>query len=326
MEVSSDLLLHGNGTAPNVRGKLEVSRARYARDISLRDFVLVSEPPPVSESLAESLPWLSEVSLDLEVTNGLPVEVAINADFLRFAAELGVDVAVSGVASHPVPKGRVSIMTGDLIFGRTKLNVTDGHVDFSPRGTETEVLLDVFAADWVEANDTRYWVTVGLEGSTNAIELALNSDPPLDRLGVLSLLLTGNPGVESLASRSNSSSETTAALSLAASQLSGPVNDFVEGKVEQLLNVEIDLETQVNDEGIRVEVQKDLTRRLELKGGYSYSYSGTGSASTASARLLLSDRLYLQGGADLMLGRTDTADDQDFLQGRLELRLRLFER
>ncbi|MEZ4273437.1 MAG: translocation/assembly module TamB domain-containing protein, partial [Myxococcota bacterium] len=325
IEAQANLFIRGESLVPKIEGEVVITRGRYRQKISLRDFVLVSEPTEISEPLGKSLPWLKDLNLDIHVIHGLPIEVAVDADLLQLNVELEADVTVRGTAARPQPQGRVSVIAGTLEFGSTALEIGEGSVDFISKNDKTSVLLNLRAESFVRADEERYWITVGLRGDSQAIELTLTSDPPLERLQILSLLFTGQTRVESLLGDENgSSSEARAAISVAASQLAKPLNDFVEKRLQNKLNVEFELKTQVTDNAVSIVVQKEVTPRLVLSGGYSYGFNGGASGSQAKATFLLSNTLFLQGNANIATGVTQTADDRELLTGQLELRLRLF--
>src|SRR5262249_56114633 len=97
-------------------------------------------------------------------------------------------VGLSGSLADPEISGRVTFEGGAVIFRGQRYEITSGWLEL-PGGYE-EPRLHLQA----EGNIRGYRVIIGFSGQISSLELSLNSEPPLSRPEIISLITTGSVG------------------------------------------------------------------------------------------------------------------------------------
>ena len=332
LEANTNLTLDGKGLAASVTGRVDVVRGRYLRKFELKNFIFVARPTTVAEPLARRYPWLNDITLGVQATSTGGMEVKVDAGAFATNLTLDSDLQITGTAADPVIEGRVSADHGNITFPKAKLDVVRAVVEFNPTAgagvhpevdlrAEGEVNPPPTGSDMVQVT---HYVTLTLQGNLDQMVLDLSSDPALDKLEVLSLLITGRvnpitPGA------SGNTSEADAALAFAGSQLAQPLTQFVTAQLEKTLNLRLQLGAEVTTQAITVTAGQAITRRLRLEGAYQQSLGEAQTVAVARARFLLSDRIFLEGSTESVSGAGTTASAlQEGTRSRLELKLRIF--
>lgn len=175
-----------------------------------------------------------------------------------------------------------------------------------------------------DAGQITYFVTLVLDGDLDEMLLDLSSDPTLDRLEILSLLVTGRRPADHLGGAAGSQAD--AAMVFAGSQLAEPLTRFVTSQLESHLNLELDLSAEVSTAGLMLVAGTEITRRLRFEWAFQRGFAGDAPASSAArARYLLSDRVFLEGTTESAVGQaSSSAAARDGARSRLELKLRIF--
>ena len=336
LETNVELALQGRGEVPNVVGRIELLSGRVLQKLALRNFKLERREPPPTQSLAERAPWLRKLGLDVQVRSSSGLEVAVDAGTFAVRTSLETDLRLRGNPLAPQLAGKVQAVPSDpgqLRFPRAALQVQQFNVDFEPGRAAADNPLGAEVSLRAEGSmvaagerEVEHRIAVHLAGAPAALSLELSDSENLSRLGVLSLLTTGHAEFVSAAGGSEVDPLDTA-VALASSQLSAPLARFAERKLQQTLNVQLELGAEMRGGQVRVEAAKNVSRRLRVSGAYNHGYSRTaGQASVVTkAQLSLTDRLRLEGQGvhDVAVAQGANADRQ---QSKLELKLRLFGR
>lgn len=348
LEANTDITLHGEGMIPSMRGRIDVIAGRYTKQFTLKDFNFISREPDVSVPLAERMPWLSQMQLDLRVISAENFDMNIDAGLMGVQLVLGVDLTVAGTPLRPDLKGRIAASSGRLRFPSAKLDVASAIVTFAPNANlaqrtgqsiadQTYVTLqangDIITQQPDTGLSTNYMVTTTLHGTVDHLQLELSADPYLDRFGVLALLITGQADLRTLVGQGSTASSTTSsnsklntALILAGSQLTSPVTNFVEAQLDSWANLQIDLGAQLSQSGVRFSAAKSFTPRLRLQGWYQKSLktSSTADMTGVSAQLLITDDLFVEGSTTQQLqSGAFSAGNNSANTTRVELKYRL---
>ncbi len=326
LELSPRLLARGSGPLPTISGRVDIVRGRLRKKLSLSDFTFVPEPD-LSEPRGPSP--LDDLALDVRAVGDAALDVHVDAGVMGVDLLLGTDVHVTGTAARPVLAGRVGTSQGSISFPQAELRVVSSAVDFVPNlDSGTDIVVELIAEGEVVARKSggsppaTYLVTMGLSGPMDRVVLELRADPPLGRLEVLSLLVTGYDQLQQVVEGGSSSDQSTVdtALAFAAAQLAGPLVSFVEQQIADQLGVDLDLGAEITTERVRVSVGKDLGRRVRIEGAYDRALASDAETTTTVARILLSDAWFLEGSTQTAAGQD--AEDPG-TRGRLELKVRL---
>ncbi len=333
VEANVRLAISGAAKSPKVTGRVDILRARYLREVELKDFNFVSKDEDVGPPLAERVPFLEHVSLNLRAVSDNVLDVKVDAGVLGMALVFGTDLRITGSAARPKIDGRVEASGGSITFPKGKLNITSAAVELESEavtGEELAVKMDIQAEGEVDAEvggqKTSYLVTMNLEGDMNELRLNLSSDPNLERMEVLTLLITGTTVVQELVAGEERGNQEMldAALAFAGAQLVGPVADYVEDKLEEYLNLDLDLGAELSDESFKIKVSKSIARRLVLEGVHDRSLTEQRATTSAGARFLLFDSFFFEGTASTQTGEVfGSSTLLDRTQGRFELKMRL---
>jgi autotransporter translocation and assembly factor TamB len=129
------------------------------------------------------------------------------------------DLRLQGTYDRPLLFGRAEIERGDFLFEGNRYTVTPGgSIDFF-NPSRVEPFFDVEAETRIRRPGQPYRLTVGLSGTASRFSYALNSDPPLPEVDIISLLFGQDVNLEDAelrALRSNATQESEAALMKAA--------------------------------------------------------------------------------------------------------------
>ena len=102
------------------------------------------------------------------------------------------DLRLQGTYDRPLLFGRAEIERGDMLFEGNRYIVTPGgSIDFF-NPSRIEPFFDIEAETRVRVPGQTYALTIGLSGTTSRFSYALNSDPPLPEVDIISLLFGQN--------------------------------------------------------------------------------------------------------------------------------------
>ncbi len=125
------------------------------------------------------------------------------------------DLRLQGTYERPLLFGRAEIERGDVLFEGNRFIVTPGgSIDFF-NPSRIEPFFDIEAETRVRRPGQPYRLTIGLSGTTSRFSYALNSDPPLPEVDIISLLFGQNVDLQDAelrALRSNAAQQSEEAL------------------------------------------------------------------------------------------------------------------
>ena len=125
------------------------------------------------------------------------------------------DLRLQGTYDRPLLFGRAEIERGDVLFEGNRFIVTPGgSIDFF-NPSRIEPFFDIEAETRVRRPGSRTALTIGLSGTTSRFTYALNSDPPLPEVDIISLLFGQNVDLQDAelrALRSNAAQQSEEAL------------------------------------------------------------------------------------------------------------------
>lgn len=331
LESNAEIHLVGSNDSPRLYGYLEIIRGRYQKRFKLQNFIFVAQEEETSAPLAEQMPWLRDLELDLKVISSGAMDLKVDAGTLAVSMSLGADLSIGGTAAEPRIEGRVSADRGDIEFPRAELEIVRCAVDFDADDETTlDATIDLLAEGEVQAPDpsepsgrANVEVAMTLDGELKQMRLDLSSKPPLDRLEILSLLVTGYANLSDVARGAGEDSGTVdTALAFAGAQLTGPVSSFVEDQLERALNFQVRLGAEVSSSGFRVTASKEVTRRLTIEGAYAQTFAEASRiTTTARALLQLFNQTFLEASTERTTGEVDAT--RPATNSRLQLKYRV---
>lgn len=325
--LDADLTWEGDLERSALRGEVYVVRADYERVLELNPFALLTTrsapPPPLLVP-----PWLNNVDLDVAIESRQPVEARLVAGSIEAEVAAEIKVTLQGSAGAVAPRGRVAVVTGELLLPAAELEVTQGEVDLSPQLITVRLLAEgevepARALGQLGQVGDPYWVQVLLEGDLDeGLELHLTSSPPEDELGVLGLLITGaTPSAQG----NGNLLQARTALSFASDRVAGYLLGPATQGLRDIFGESFDLTANVTEVGLALGAQQRFTRRFVVGVGFEQAWARSGSLSSARAQLLLTDRLRLETQFLSQFGATSTEQAlRNTTEARLELKYRVW--
>ncbi len=224
--VDADLRFFGDARQQWLAGEVEVKQAVWTKRYDV-----------ASELLSEGRSFEEDASLG----GGLRYDIHVRApgslrvDNNLAALSARADLRLTGSVGAPVVLGRAEVDRGRVYFQGNTYVIRRGTIDFTnPR--QTAPLFDLEA----ETRISSFRITLKVNGTLERVYPTLTSDPPLDAVGILSLLAGADPNtVLSFDAASRSAAQTqlaaTGAATLAAGRLSEEVG--LERGAERLLGL-----------------------------------------------------------------------------------------
>jgi hypothetical protein len=156
--------------------------------------------------------------------------------------------------------------------------------------------------------------------------LTLSSTPDLTRVEILALLVRGEANLSLLGNRGAGTNSSTldAAIAFAGSQVTAPLSRLVTEQLERSLNLKLRLGAELTSTGLRLTASQQIIPRLSLQGAYERSLGASAGVTSASARLLITNRLFLEGSTRSASPAASTDLSYQSSESRLELKWRLF--
>jgi translocation and assembly module TamB len=237
--VDATLTLQGPAAAPVLSGTVRVNDASWTRgfDTSANVFSLGAD--------AAALP-VGTGTVVRAVTLPLRYDVRILApSTLRIANDQAEIVASSeltlrGTFDRPLLFGRAEIVRGDVRFEGRRYQVTRGSLDFT-NPTRIQPFFDIEAETRVRVPGQTYRVTLRMAGTTERLQPAFESDPPLAPLDILNLLFSDSAptrDVELASLRQPNQREQDLLQARATRALTGVLSNEVGRVVEQTFGVD----------------------------------------------------------------------------------------
>jgi translocation and assembly module TamB len=187
--IDADLSLTGEMASAVLRGTVTVHDALYSKrfepNADLFSLSGSSAPPLGAVSAPPAFPLRFDVQIDA------PSTLRIENNLARLVAS--ADLKLQGTYDRPVLLGSAEIERGDVIFEGNRYLVTRGSVIFA-NPSRIEPYFDIEAETRVRAASPgavsqTFRVTLGFTGTYTKLSMNLNSDPPLQEVSILLLLL-----------------------------------------------------------------------------------------------------------------------------------------
>ena len=218
-------------------------------------------------------PAPSGIPLRFDVRLLAPSTLRVENNVARIVSS--ADLALRGTYDKPLIFGRAEIERGEVLFEGRRYLVTRGTIDFS-NPTKIEPFFDLEAETRVRVPGQTYSVTMNAAGTMTRFQWALNSDPPLPNVDILSLLLNNSaPADPELAQlRTPQQTEQQLLQARAAQLLVSPISSGVGHVVEQTFGVDtFQITPSLNDPtqqssrfnpGARLTIGKRISSRAYL--------------------------------------------------------------
>jgi translocation and assembly module TamB len=239
--VDADLAMRGDLAAPVLSGTVTVRSAVYERAFDPAGGNLLGlaagaaasrapAPPPTTEGT--SLP----MAFDVRVL--APNSLRIENRALRLTSS--ADLTLRGTFEKPLLFGRVEVTRGQVFFEGNRYEVTRGTVDFA-NAQKVEPFFDLEAETQARVPGQTYRVVFHVTGVPESFVFDLTSDPPLEPVEIVALLLGDSrdpQDAEMRALRTPGRTEQEVIAAGATRLLASPISSEVGRVVERTLGVD----------------------------------------------------------------------------------------
>jgi translocation and assembly module TamB len=281
--IDADLALRGTVESAVLSGGVLVKSSVLSRRLEVTGNFLefAGRGAPAAAAVPET-PDAIPLRFDVRVV--APASLRIENNVARITSS--ADLTLRGTYDRPLVFGRAEIDRGEIVFEGKRYVVTRGTVDFS-NPTRIEPFFDVEAETRVRVPGQTYRVTLSAVGTIARFQHALNSDPPLPTVDILSLLLSNTaPADPELAQlRSPEIAEQQLLQARAAQLLVSPLSAGVGRVVEQTFGVDsFQISPSLNDPtqqssrfnpGARLTIGKRISDRAYLTFSQSLTPQST---------------------------------------------------
>ena len=270
--IDADLALQGTTSSLLLNGTVVLQDGVWSKRIETNpDLFNLAGSPATSLGSTTAAPTLP-VRFDVGITAASTLRIQNNIATMVASA----DLRLQGTYDRPLLFGRAEIERGDFLFEGNRYTVTPGgSIDFF-NPSRVEPFFDVEAETRIRRPGQPYRLTVGLSGTASRFSYALNSDPPLPEVDIISLLFGQDVNLEDAelrALRSNATQESEAALMKAAMArlLVSPISTPVSRALGQAFGVDsvqitptLGNETDTLTPSARVVIGKRISTRAFL--------------------------------------------------------------
>ena len=270
--IDADLALQGTTSSLLLNGTVVLQDGVWSKRIETNpDLFNLAGSSATSLGSTTAAPTLP-VRFDVGITAASTLRIQNNIATMVASA----DLRLQGTYDRPLLFGRAEIERGDFLFEGNRYTVTPGgSIDFF-NPSRVEPFFDVEAETRIRRPGQPYRLTVGLSGTASRFSYALNSDPPLPEVDIISLLFGQDVNLEDAelrALRSNATQESEAALMKAAMArlLVSPISTPVSRALGQAFGVDsvqitptLGNETDTLTPSARVVIGKRISTRAFL--------------------------------------------------------------
>lgn len=235
--VDADLALIGKYTAPRLTGTVNVRSAVWSERVNTGNLFQLGS----GTSTAVGQPGGATLPLIFDVRVLAPSTFRIDNNVAKIT--LSADLTLRGTYDRPSLIGHTEIDRGELTFEGRRYFITRGSIDFT-NPARVEPFVDVEAETRVRAPQQTYRIILQVSGRVTAaasqgMNINFNSDPPLSRVDIVSLLFGDARSVQDTELRTLRAEETTQELLRArmARLLAAPISSEVGRVVEQTFGV-----------------------------------------------------------------------------------------
>jgi len=179
--VNADLKLNGTQQARVLSGTVTIRDVGFNPQSDLGTILEETANPP--ETPAPPGGFLSGTRLDLSIKTS---PAASFQSVYTTDLEADADLTMRGTLANPGMLGRITISSGDLVFFGTKYTLDSGSVSFF-NPAKIDPILDLN----LETSARGVQVTLNVTGPVHNMNLAYQSDPPLQFSEIVGLLAAG---------------------------------------------------------------------------------------------------------------------------------------
>jgi autotransporter translocation and assembly factor TamB len=196
--IDADLALQGTTSALVLNGSVVVQDGVWSKRIETSpDIFNLAGGLSTTLGAGTAAPTLP-LRFDVGITAASSLRIQNNIANMVASA----DLRLQGTYDRPLLFGRAEIERGDVLFEGNRYIVTPGgSIDFF-NPSRIEPFFDIEAETRVRRPGQPYRLTIGLSGTTSRFSYALNSDPPLPEVDIISLLFGQNVDLEDAELRS----------------------------------------------------------------------------------------------------------------------------
>jgi hypothetical protein len=235
--VDATLALQGPAASPVLSGTVRVGDASWTRgfDASANVFALGPEVLPGAPG-AVAAPVTVPLRYDVRILAPSTLRIANDQAEIVASSEL----TLRGTFDRPLLFGRAEIERGDVRFEGRRYQVTRGTLDFT-NPTRIQPFFDIEAETRVRVPGQTYRVTLRMAGTTERLQPAFESDPPLAPIDILNLLFSDTAptrDVELASLRQPNQREQDLLQARATRALTGVLSNEVGRVVEQTFGVD----------------------------------------------------------------------------------------
>jgi len=329
IEVSANLRLVGDAEGNTLSGRVDILDARYIQHFDVvRQAFLKKRVEETTEPPWKRYPLLANTELNVSVTTAGNIYIQNNIADLR----LDGSVYVGGRLAHPELGGQIQVEEGTfrIPFLRGTYQVRNGNVDFT-RGTEAYLTL-VGETSVRDSADVEHLITLTLEGFLSKIRIDFSSDTNLPKSQILILLALGKT-TDALRQQFHSKGSGSASTGSGSAnpldiydpmikQVSGDfLSDLVSKPIKNITRLDL-FRLEFGTETFQLRVEKRLGRYFKLKGETEFGLMGR-QRQEGALEGQLQDSVYIDLKGKRQITGEDVFEEEDPLQGRIQLRYRL---
>ncbi len=326
-ELNATLHLTGDEEGLDLTGRIDVLDARYIQKFDVvRQAFLTRRTYESSKPPWEKYPLLANMNLNLSVTTSGNIFIQNNIADLR----LDGNVLLGGRLAAPKFAGQIQAEEGTfrIPFLRGVYDLRNGEVDFN-RGEEPYLTL-AGEATVRDSAGSEHLITLTLEGFLSKVRIDLSSDTNLPKSQIIMMLASGKttdalrqglkggdsgPGISSSASPLDMYDPMI-------KQVSGDfLSDLMAKPIKDITKLDL-FRLELGTETFQLRVEKRLGRYFTLRGESEFGLMGR-QRQEGALEGKLSDDIYLDVKGRRLIPGEDVFEEEDPLQGRIQLRYRL---
>ncbi len=183
MYFSGKLNLTGTDPKLKLSGIVDITEGRYIKNFDLSNFILKPASTPQLEGKGGGFDHLE---LDLRIKS--PGELLIKNNVAEIY--LKSDLKVTGTKSKPIYEGALSVLDGKFNFFKVAFENAKGFIDFR-NPSKGIPFVDITANKTFDKTADNIVVSAKIEGYTDNLNLSFDSNPPLEKREILTLMFTG---------------------------------------------------------------------------------------------------------------------------------------
>lgn len=278
MYLSGKLVLSGAESKLRLNGNIDITEGRYIKNFDLSNFILKPASVPQLEGKGSGF---DDLELDLRIKS--PGELMVKNNVAEIY--LKSDLRVTGTKAHPLFEGALSVLDGRFNFFKVNFESAKGFIDFRNPAKPTPYV-DITATKTFDQTTENVVVSAKIEGYPDNLNLSFESNPPLEKREILSLMFTGYlPDAQQGLSGAN----------VASSVLASQVTSLLEKPLNSLTHLDI-FKLEASDPDSKslssLVVGKQITDRFSI--GFKTDLDVQDTITNIQAEYLLLDNLLIK--------------------------------